>query len=1235
MATQEFGVRVVALGVGEFRRSIQSATSDMNNFNRTISSATGTAATLGPALSRVGGAITGLGRSITIGVTAPLIALLGTLVNLGMNFEDAFAGVTKTVDGLAIGFDEIAAAAQSELGIVITNMDEAKRAAQEMGMAFGDLTPLGESVRQQFRDLGAELPMPISKLAELGETIGQLGVGADKIAEVTKLISYLGIATDLSAEDAANGLIRFKNILMGTAGDIEDFVRRAGSALVELGNASVSTEGEILSLSLRIAAAGDRAKMTAPEILAWATTLSDLGVRAEAGGTAVSRAITEIVFAIQSGSENIATFASVTGDSVDEFSRKFSEDASGALAEFVAALELGIRTGRVTKDMLAEMGLSGVRSIDIMGRLGDAMDIFSGNLTTANRGWEEQVALQEEAEKRFATLRSQVQLAKNAFTDLGITVFDLVRDDLVALVESIKRILGGFKKIPQPVQEAIIKFGLVALAIGPILVIVGLVISAIGTLITVLGALASPLGLAAGAVGVLGAAFVTHLGSDKVNLIQPMIDKVQELADILFGMGDAPAAVAPSVQFGEMPFLPEDQMFLSDVAPEPEDIGMSERFVAVLAEIKETLLGLIPPETLASLKNFIAAVGTAGTFFVMTFNAIADTVKTTLGPTFTETLNQLTELLASFGLDWEDVWKGVISAITIVAIVIGGIILIIIGVIIGLINAVGTMLATWNGIWSSAIETVKFFVDGFTTMMTGFLQILQGVIIFVMGFFATLVGIFTDNQSLMDEGWQAMGSGIKDVWDGIVNLIIGAAQTIIATMLIIMNGVGLVLGTIISLVLGFGAGILGFFGQMWAQLTGDTDNALLRISEAWNNAAATVTEFVKGLIDEVTGSFKQLFDDLIGHSIIIDMVNAIIEKIAELKDSFLGLVGELVDGAISKFLELGAKIGEALGSLFGGGGEGGGFELDLSALDDAKVKIDEFKLALQTLPAIAAVAATAFVTGFAAVLIVQTTLLTQTFLLLWQTAILNFTLLLPLITVAWMSMSLILQTLTINMAMIISMLWLAMTTDMLMQTTLMISGVITQHTILLEAVLAATAAITLAYVELVSNAIAEFNSLMALFVEVMKSNEKLALQTREMMGIATAAVDGLAGAYKELGAAAQAAADAVVDANETIAASSAATEGEVTASPTLRIQHPFEKFEDYMKTANFMPNLDMVDALGGMFGMLNSILVPQSTGNTSSVVNNNMNIGQINGSQGDENGANILFDRWLALKERR
>lgn len=873
----DIGIRVVVLGVAEARRNVAAFQSDVTRTESTLRGLSGVAENVGTSMTRFGTALSGIGRSLSLTVTAPIVALTGSLVEAGIKFEDAFAGVGKTVNG------------------ILTPM--------------GELTELGKEVRDEFRLMALDIPLATNDIASLGEVVGQLGVQADSVAEVTELVAMLGATTELSAEDAATSLIRFGNIMEGTALDVEDFIRRAGSSVVALGNASVSTEGEILNLSLRLAAAGDRANFSSQEILAWATTLSDLGVRSEMGGTAVSRAITEMLIAVQTGGKNLETFAAVSGKSVDQFVHDFETDASNALLSFIQNLEKGIRVGDVNKAMLLDMGLSGVRAIDVIGRLGDATGIFARNLETSERAWREQIALQEEFNKRTATIQSQIQLLKNRFTDLGITIFDLVRNDILALINGISQAIDWFKNLDPEVQRNILQISALVAAIGPALIIIGGLVAALGAIITAATALLSPIGLATAAVLALGAAVGLALGPDLLGLVQPTIETlIGDINDLLEQSGLN--LQLPTVETPELPELPNDFLERQN-APrqqppgswlfDPNDPIFSQQAQQIAPDflerqggteevtgLKAVIQDLISPEILDMIDELREKAVQSVKEITAAIEGFSDIVSTSVSPELKEAFAEWDLLLGEWGLTWKDILLGVVELIgsTVIAILsfFGGL-------AVALAAAFLVISQVWNNVWTSLKMIFDGILEVFENFVTAIIHLARGE-------------------------FEAAGQDFVELLAGLGKIIVGA-------MTLILSIVGGAVSLILAIILGFAEGVLKIWGHAFQMISKETGDRMLEIANTIGQMKDDVINIFDTLVKETIKFFQNLFHELVGGSIIPDMVDAIIAEIERLDTTFRELIETLINGVITRFTELHdgvvakvASIAEKVTNLF-------------------------------------------------------------------------------------------------------------------------------------------------------------------------------------------------------------------------------------------------------------------------------------------------------------------------------
>ena len=325
-------------------------------------------------------------------ITAAAGAIVAGVAKIGMDFESAFAGVEKTVSG----------------------------------------TPEQlKAIEEGIRDLSGVMPTAAEELAAVAENAGQLGIQTDSVLEFTETMAMMAETTNLSAEQAATGFAKFANI----TGMAQRYFDNLGSAVVVLGNNLATTEADITEMAMRIAAAGSQIGMSEADIMGVAAALSSVGLEAEAGGTAISRVMVDMQLAVETGSDSLKDFADVAGMSVEEFKRAFQKDATGALTAFLAGLGNTEKLGKSTIAMLDEMGVSEVRLRDTLLRAANANELFTDAVALSNTAFEENTALTEEANKRYETLESKLQIAKNRFKDLGITAYESIEGSLRSAVD--------------------------------------------------------------------------------------------------------------------------------------------------------------------------------------------------------------------------------------------------------------------------------------------------------------------------------------------------------------------------------------------------------------------------------------------------------------------------------------------------------------------------------------------------------------------------------------------------------------------------------------------------------------------------------------------------------------------------------------------------------------------------------------------------------------------------------
>lgn len=415
----------------------------------------------GENISTFGDKAVKVGKTLTKTVTLPILAMGTAAIKSQIDWESAFAGVKKTVDGTT---EQIA------------------------------------NLEQGIKDMALTLPSSAEDIAGVAEAAGQLGIKTDNIVGFTKVIVDLGNATNLTGEEGASQLAKFANI----TGMAQTEFDKLGSTIVDLGNNSATTEADIVAMALRLAGAGTQVGLTEAQILSMSAALSSVGIEAEAGGSAFSKVMVNMQLAVETGNDSLKDFSSVAGMTTDEFTRAFKEDAAGAIVTFIQGLSNAEEQGNSSIKVLDEMGIREVRLRDSLLRASSASGLFTDTLALGSKAWEENTALTNEASQRYATTESQIKILKNEIVamarDIGVELLPVVKDGLIV----VKDLIDKFKNLSPETKDNALKLAALAAVVGPVIGTIGMLAKGIGGVVTLAGTLSTTLGTAAVATETVG-----------------------------------------------------------------------------------------------------------------------------------------------------------------------------------------------------------------------------------------------------------------------------------------------------------------------------------------------------------------------------------------------------------------------------------------------------------------------------------------------------------------------------------------------------------------------------------------------------------------------------------------------------------------------------------------------------------------------------------------------------------
>lgn len=432
----------------------------------------------GQNLNKISSKLDNLGNKLTTRLTIPIVGALTAATKEAIEFESAFTGVTKTVEGTDEQLNRI---------------------------------------KQGIKDLAKEIPSSTTEISAVAEAAGQLGIQTDNVIEFTRTMIDMGNATNLSADEAATTLARFANVTQMSQSDFS----RLGSVIVALGNNFATTESEIASMGMNLGSAGKQVGMSQSQIMALATALSSVGLEAQAGGTAFSKVMVNMQLAVEKGGKDLRNFASVAGMSANEFQKAFKEDATTAIMKFVEGLSQSGERGKSAIKVLDDMGITETRLRDALLRSANASDVMSKAIDLGNKAWEENNALTEEASKRYSTADSQLKIAKNKIKDIATSLGDKLLPSINKILNKTGKWIDKLDKLSDSEKENIVKIGLMVAAIGPLLKVGSSAINIVGNVSKGLGTLSKAISLAHNGIGTATGSAAT-LAKGLQGLISPV-----------------------------------------------------------------------------------------------------------------------------------------------------------------------------------------------------------------------------------------------------------------------------------------------------------------------------------------------------------------------------------------------------------------------------------------------------------------------------------------------------------------------------------------------------------------------------------------------------------------------------------------------------------------------------------------------------------------------------------------
>lgn len=823
--------RIAREEVNKAEAQYYSLKNELNEVNKKLDEQTFSLASVSKAfgkVSEVAGKFANKVKWLSAGATS----LLGLSAKTAIDFEDAFVGVKKTVEGT----------------------DEQL-----------------EQIRKDIINLSKAIPISTTELFELAEEAGQLGIATDNITTFTETMAKLGTATNLSAVEAGEAIATFVNVM----GTLPENYERIGSVIVELGNNSKATESDIVAMAQRMSGAAATMGMTEADVLGLATALSSVGLEAEMGGTAISRIMNDFNRAasgVETKYGSLSQYAKICGMSTKEFANAVKNNAGEAIKQFVIGLGDSNRTGKETIKLLSDLGVNEVRLTDTMLRLANASGTVDEYMVMANAEWEENNALNIEAAKKYADTASQIEIAKNKFGELADKFGKILLPTINDLLTKVGKFADWLGNLDEKTQRTIVSATAFTAALFPIAKGIEKVTGTIRTVTNAMNKIKqSEKIMSAFSKGWTG---LGNTVTKVIGFIKPAISGLFTL------ISSHPIIAGITLVIGAIILLWNKCEWFRNL--------VTNAFNAIKNVCSKVFDG-IKNVVITVWDNIKKVWQPVQQFFTKIWNAISSSLK----PVVDSMFNMFNEAWLLIKTIWDlvvpffqAIWEGIKVVFSVVADVIGGVFVTAWNIIKGVWDFVAPY---FQAIW----EVIKTIFSVVSTVISGYFQVAwtlikgvwDGVVQYFQLVWTGIKAVFSVVATVIGGAFQVAWNVIKAVWDTVTGYFKAIFDTIAGIFSVIRNvltgnfsdaweGIKGIVGTWADFFKGVWNSISGVFGSVvnfFKNIFSSAWNAIKSVfsgvgsffSGIWNTIKSTFTNIGQKIGDTMSGAFKGAVNGLL------------------------------------------------------------------------------------------------------------------------------------------------------------------------------------------------------------------------------------------------------------------------------------------------------------------------------------------------------------------------------------
>jgi TP901 family phage tail tape measure protein len=420
--------------IGEYQdKDIRRAIRDLEKLQAQSMSVATQMQTAGKQLTSVGQDIGKVGKSMTLGLTLPLVGIGVAAIAVQKDFDVAMKSLQVNANASAVDLERLSELAKQMGADTVFSAGEAADAMLELSKGGLSIAAIEGGALAATMNLAATESIG---LAEAGgivvNSMNQFGIAAADSAKVADILAAGAVASTAGVTDLASGL----KFVGTTAKQFGFSIGESVTALAALNNA---------------------------------------GIDSTTAGTSLNRFMLGLIGTTPKASKQIAqlglNFKDATGEllPMDKILKVLQDNLSNLSAPARAQALKNI------------FGIEGMRAANVLLELGSKG--FSNLGDQVNKSG----VAAELANARMSGVAGAIEQLRGSAETAALEIGEVLAPFITQLSNAIKTLVDRFTALPASMQSVIVGLAVIAAAIGPLLLIAGKLVSVSGLLITALG----------------------------------------------------------------------------------------------------------------------------------------------------------------------------------------------------------------------------------------------------------------------------------------------------------------------------------------------------------------------------------------------------------------------------------------------------------------------------------------------------------------------------------------------------------------------------------------------------------------------------------------------------------------------------------------------------------------------------------------------------------------------------